>query len=255
MSQEGNYVGTVSFDDTIIYSQDMMPVDAPEDKDVISGAIKEHSATNGDTDIGAAMEQAVNMLKSDGNPDLPSTIILLTDGNTDLDNDPGAVSEEEEASVEKKSAAIASAREAGIPVYSVCLNENGEADFSETKQISDATGGQAQEVTDAADLTNVYEMFYRLIYGTGTTCILDGIVPVDATYTVSGYRGGGSQRHDRGSCDGYPVYRPFRQSVHGYSDNTGRKYYSGKDRGSGGRGVDGFGGRRSRSEGKDQSAV
>ena len=88
MSQEGNYVGTVSFDDTIIYSQDMMPVDAPEDKDVISGAIKEHSATNGDTDIGAAMEQAVNMLKSDGNPDLPSTIILLTDGNTDLDNDP-----------------------------------------------------------------------------------------------------------------------------------------------------------------------
>ncbi len=184
MSQEGNYVGTVSFDDTIIYSQDMMPVDAPEDKDVISGAIKEHSATNGDTDIGAAMEQAVNMLKSDGNPDLPSTIILLTDGNTDLDNDPGAVSEEEEASVEKKSAAIASAREAGIPVYSVCLNENGEADFSETKQISDATGGQAQEVTDAADLTNVYEMFYRLIYGTGTTCILDGIVPVDATYTV-----------------------------------------------------------------------
>ena len=184
MSQEGNYAGTVSFDDSIIYSQDIMAVNGTGDKGIVSDAIREHSATNGDTDIGGAMAAAVDMLNAKGNPDLPSAIILLTDGNTDLDNDPSAVSDAEEASIEKKSSAIEAARNAGITVYSVCLNENGEADFSETKQISDATGGQAQEVKSADDLKKVFEMFYQIIYGAGGSTIYEGVVPVDATYTV-----------------------------------------------------------------------
>lgn len=184
MSQEGNYVGTVSFDDSIIYSQDIMPVSGTDDKGVISDAIRQHSATNGDTDIGNALDTAVNMLNSEGNPDLPSTIILLTDGNTDLDNDPAELSDAEEESIEKKSSAISAARDAGITVYSVCLNENGEADFSETKQISDATGGAAREVTNADDLKSVFEMFYQIIYGADNTSIYEGTVPVNATYTI-----------------------------------------------------------------------
>lgn len=184
MTQEGNYAGTVSFDDQIIYAQDIMGVNSTTDKATISDAIKANTATNGDTDIGGALETAVSMLNTKGNPDLPSTIILLTDGNTDLDNDPSVVSEAEEASIEKKSAAIAEARDNGISVYSVCLNENGEADFSETKQISDATGGEAREVTNADDLKNVFEMFYQIIYGTRDNVIYEGTVPVTTQYMV-----------------------------------------------------------------------
>lgn len=184
MSREGNYVGAVSFDDKILNAQDIIAVNATEDKGVISDGIRQHSATNGDTDIGNALKTAVDMLNTKGNPALPSAIVLLTDGNTDLDNDPAEISDEEETSIEKKSQAIADARSSGIPVYSVCLNENGEADFSETKQISDATGGEAREVTDAADLNGVYEMFYQMIYGTGGGCVYTGTVPVTATYTV-----------------------------------------------------------------------
>lgn len=166
MSQQGNYAGAVSFDDKILHSEKLSAVDGSEGKSALSAVIRENTAKEGDTDIGGALEQAVNMLDSDSDPDLPSAIILLTDGNTDLDNNPEVVSKEEEASLEKKAGAIDKAREKGYQIYSVCLNENGAADFSETQQISSATKGQAQEVKSAADLENVLQMFYQMIYGT-----------------------------------------------------------------------------------------
>lgn len=184
MSKEGNYVGTISFDNKVIYSQNIMQVNSNEDKSTVSDAIKTYSAAHGDTDIGNAMQQAVKMLQENANPDLPSTIVLLTDGNTDLDNNPDVVSKEEEESLQKKSEAISQARAANIPIYSVCLNENGKADFSETRQISDATGGEAKEVTKADDLKKVFEMFYELIYRTKDNLIYEGKVPVKTEYTV-----------------------------------------------------------------------
>ncbi len=166
MSQQGNYAGSVSFDDKILHSENLAAVEGSEGKSALSAVIRENTAKEGDTDIGGALEQAVNMLNSDADPDLPSAIILLTDGNTDLDNDPTVTTKEEEESLEKKAEAIEQARAKGYPVYSVCLNENGAADFSETQQISTATRGQAQEVKSASDLEKVLQMFYQMIYGT-----------------------------------------------------------------------------------------
>ena len=166
MSQQGNYAGTVSFDDKILHSEKLTAVNGSEGKSALSAVIRENTAKQGDTDIGGALECAVNMLDGAADADLPSAIILLTDGNTDLDNNPAAVSKEEETSLEKKAEAIDKAREKGYQIYSVCLNENGAADFSETQQISSATQGQAQEVKSAADLEKVLQMFYQMIYGT-----------------------------------------------------------------------------------------
>lgn len=166
MSQQGNYAGTVSFDDKILHSEKLTAVNGSEGKSALSAVIRENTAKQGDTDIGGALECAVNMLDEAADADLPSAIILLTDGNTDLDNNPSTVSKEEETSLEKKAEAIDKAREKGYPIYSVCLNENGAADFSETQQISSATQGQAQEVKSAADLEKVLQMFYQMIYGT-----------------------------------------------------------------------------------------
>lgn len=94
MSQQGNYAGTVSFDDKILHSEKLTAVNGSEGKSALSAVIRENTAKQGDTDIGGALECAVNMLDEDADVDLPSAIILLTDGNTDLDNNPSAVSKE-----------------------------------------------------------------------------------------------------------------------------------------------------------------
>ena len=165
MAREGNSVGSVTFNDSVIHEQPVKAVKKKEDKDAFSKNIKEHSSSKGDTDIGEALQAAVKLLDEGRNPKIPSAIILLTDGNTDLDNNPNKESKEEEKSHEDKAQAIDQARDLGYQIYTVCLNENGSADISETKQIASATGGQSAEVNSPDDLEDVYSMFYSMIFG------------------------------------------------------------------------------------------
>lgn len=82
-TETGNYMGAVVFDDTIVLQKDIVEVDGKEDKNKLSNEIK-LTRSNGDTDIGKAVELATQMLQTSGNPNLRSAIILLSDGNTDF---------------------------------------------------------------------------------------------------------------------------------------------------------------------------
>lgn len=81
----------------------------------------------------------MKLLTEEGNPDLPSVILLLSDGNTEMPTE-----EEYAESVSMKEDAIRNAWENGIQIYSVCLNEDNEADMSEMSQITQATGGESR---------------------------------------------------------------------------------------------------------------
>lgn len=173
LAEQGNYIGSVVFTEEIPAKVDVAPANSQADKDAILSSIASVPA-GGDTNIGAALQTAVNMIKSGGNPDLPSVIVFLSDGNTDL-----ATSEAMDESLEMKGEALQAAREGGIAVYSVCLNVDGGADISEMQQISNATGGQFAEVKTAADLQDVFNTFYALIYGTSTIQLVDEVFPSD----------------------------------------------------------------------------
>lgn len=170
LSQQGNCLGAVVFDHEIQVSMDLSGITSKSDKQVITDAIQNYEVDKyGDTNIGLALDSAVNMLENGGDSNLPSVIVLLSDGNTDLD--------EEEAlqeSLDQKADAIDRARDKDIPIYTVCLNEDGSANTSELKQIADATGGDFEEVSNAQDLKNVFQSFYNLIYGTSTTPVILG---------------------------------------------------------------------------------
>ena len=183
MANDGNYVGTVSFDDGIINTHDISAVKSREDKKSISDEVKANCTKNkGDTDIGGALKTAVSMLQSNGNPDNPSVIVLLTDGKTDLDNNPGVESKEETQSLQNKAEAVDDAKNDGIRVFSVCLNQDGTAGedgVKEAAQVAKATGGEWKEVQDAAGLQDVFKMFYGLIYGTDEITIVNGLIGAD----------------------------------------------------------------------------
>lgn len=173
-TESGNYMGAVVFDDAVILKQELVPIHGKADKSELSGKVRK-AVSNGDTDIGSALLEAVRMLKQSGSPDLPSAIILLSDGNTDLPKDRTGAKLAESA--HRKATAIDYARQKEISVHAVCLNANGRAKKEELQEISDATGGTCVEVKRAKDLKDVFNQFYNIIYSTKTMNLVDTKIP------------------------------------------------------------------------------
>lgn len=173
LAEKGNVLGAVAFNEEVIAHDPATAVDSHDAKMRVVNALRDVKVRpRADTNIGAALDEAINMLQKGGNPDLPSVILLLSDGNTDLDT-----KDKLDASLKMKAEAIQRAREKGIRVFSVCLNVNGKADLSEMEQISSATGGVFQEVKRPGDLQGVFNSFYSLIYGAITQEVVNEKFP------------------------------------------------------------------------------
>ena len=181
LANQGNNVGLVTFSDSI-KSNNVVAVDSIENKMAISKNIRERKSA-GDTDIGGALLKATDMLKS-MKSDLPSIIILLSDGNTDLKTEDMMVT-----SKANKESALEVARDNHIKIYTVILNSDGVADKKELEQIATATNATFAEVTSSKDLSNVFERFYSEIYGTESNKLVDKKIPSDGvvkeTFEVS----------------------------------------------------------------------
>ncbi len=170
LANDGNYVGTVVFNGNVS-SKDITEVDGNSAKKSLSKSIRD-SKLDSDTNIGGALLKATNLLEQKANSELPSIMILLSDGNTDFD-DPKQVQE----SKEQKETALEIARDKGYSVYAVCLNSDGKADGKELENIAKATnGGMFEEVNNSADLKDVFDKFYTQIYGTKSSKLVDDTI-------------------------------------------------------------------------------
>lgn len=169
LAVHGNYLGGIVFSTDILLNQELVLVDSQQDKEDF---VKQMNSVevSGWTNTGDALLAAVENLLTNGDPNLPSVIVFLSDGNTKLGD-----KDETEASLSTKADAIQMARENNIEIYTVCLNADQSADISEMEQISAATGGVFQEVNHAKDLGNVFNTFYNLIYGTSTVTLVDEV--------------------------------------------------------------------------------
>lgn len=173
-TDEGNRIGAVIFNEGIVGRIDLQEVNGKELKEQISQTLR-NSQVAGDTDIGTALQMAVTMLDEGRDTSLPSAIILLSDGNTDLPSDTtGQLLAQSNAN---KQDAVNRARTNTYPVYSICLNANGAAKPEELTDISNATGGVFMEVNNAEDLKDVFAKFYNMIYTTETIPLVDGAIP------------------------------------------------------------------------------
>ena len=161
LTEKGNHVGAVVFSNDVSAQKAVVEMDSRNKKDAVIAALEEVPAS-GWTNIGSALDTAVDMLEQ-GDPNLPSVILFLSDGNTEMPS-----TKELDASIEQKAEAIDRARKKGIEIFSVCLNANHSADVSEMQQISAATSAKFEEVTNAKDLFNVLNSFYSMIYGTSS---------------------------------------------------------------------------------------
>lgn len=175
LAEKGNVLGGLVFHTDVKAEKAPAEVNDQAGKNAVMEMLESIPSTNGWTNTGAALERAVQMVDQCNDNGLPSVILYLSDGNTELSTD-----EEIQASLDRKAEALQKAREQGTQIYSVCLNADKSADISEMRQLADATGGVFQEVVDAKDLQEVFNSFYNLIFGTSTVPL------VDATYPANG---------------------------------------------------------------------
>ena len=158
LAHRGNRVGAVVFNDGIVFKQEMTDMDDFPEKKYLIGNIRNISP-RGDTNIGRGLQTAVDMLNTDKDPNLPSIILLLSDGNTDLPTE-----DEIALSLREKADAVQMMMESDYKVYAISLNADGSANSAELSQIANATSGEFEEVTKAADLDAVFALYYFLIY-------------------------------------------------------------------------------------------
>lgn len=185
LAEQGNVLGGVVFHTELAAEKTLAEITNQAGKDAVTDMLKSVPGDIGWTNTGAGLARAVEMIQQNGDPELPSVILFLSDGNTEMGS-----KEETQASLDQKAEALQAAREAGIQIYSVCLNANKSADVSEMRQLADATGGVFQEVVKAEDLQDVFNSFYNLIYGTFTITLVDEVFPdngkLETTFDVPG---------------------------------------------------------------------
>lgn len=174
LANDGNYVGSVIFSGGVIKTTDVTPINGPEDK-IKAEKDLETNEQLGATTIGAALDQAIDMLLSKGDSSLDSVVILLSDGQSN---------KQDEKEMNSRSEALTKAKKNSIPVYTVALNADGEADLDVLEQIANATDGKYKEVKKADDLKDVFREFYNMIYSAGTIKIMDGVIPEDGKISV-----------------------------------------------------------------------
>ena len=170
----GNRIGAVGFNNDIILEWRLNDISGNQEKKNLVDFFSTEQP-EGATDIGKAILQAVRMLDEDRNPDLPSAIILLTDGNTDLGW--RGTDTDKKRSMQDRQEAIRTAAKQGYPIYSVCLNADGKADMKELYEISMQTGGKYMEISKASDFKEIFNRFYELIYNTETITLVDDVIP------------------------------------------------------------------------------
>lgn len=171
LAQRGNKIGAVAFGEGVPLKEDLADLDTVEARRAFlekNAQVKLENWTN----IGSGLTTAVDMLDTQRDKSLPSIILLLTDGNTDM-----ADADKKQGSLQQKAAAIERARQAGYKIYTVSLNANGKADSAELQQIAQATGGEFREVKKPEDLQSVYDLFYSMAFNAQADEGKDIVIP------------------------------------------------------------------------------
>ncbi len=161
LTETGNNVGAVVFDEQIRFESGMRAMDGMESKQALIREVESY-APSYDTDIGSAVLRATEMLKGMREENgLPCMILLLSDGKTDFPDRWVRKLDSWQLAAQ----ALEAAREEGITINGILLNVDGIAEGGEIELglYTTRTNGSFEEVTRPEDLTGAFKRFYTMI--------------------------------------------------------------------------------------------
>ncbi|KWX79836.1 hypothetical protein AML91_02040 [Paenibacillus jilunlii] len=151
LSAQGDKVGIVAYTDKVQREKALLQIGSAADKqdlkDFIDGLDR-----GAYTDIAVGMEEAVKVLENGSDPGHEPMIVMLADGNNDLNEATGRTQSQSDQELD---AAVETAKQKGYPVYTIGLNANGKLNKEILAGLSNKTSGKAFTTDSADDLPQI----------------------------------------------------------------------------------------------------
>ena len=150
-SFNGDKIGAIAYADSVMREKALVKIRSNQDKQDLKDFIDSLEKYTY-TDLSSGVKEAVKVLDSSHEQDYYPLIILLADGNNEMDPQKSRTLEEANRDLEK---AIVSANAKGYPIYTIGLNANGTLNKSVLTDVANRTNGQFFEASSADQLPGI----------------------------------------------------------------------------------------------------
>jgi hypothetical protein len=151
LSQQGNKVGIVAYTDVIQREKALLTVESQEDKAELKEFI-DGLNRGAYTDASVGIKEAVNLLQDGAEAGHAPMIVMLADGNNDLNEKTGRTEADSQQDMQQ---AVAEAKQNGVPIYTIGLNADGKLNKESLASIAKETGGKSFITSNADDLPGI----------------------------------------------------------------------------------------------------
>ncbi|WP_339268279.1 vWA domain-containing protein [Paenibacillus sp. FSL W8-0187] len=151
LATTGDKVGVVSYTDRIQREKALLEIQSEADKTALKQFIDQLDR-GPYTDMSVGLDEAVKVLKQGMDPAHAPMIVVLADGNNDLDPNTGKTSQE---ASEDLAQAVKEAKGSGIPIYTIGLNADGKLNKESLAELANQTGGKSFTTSSADDLPQI----------------------------------------------------------------------------------------------------
>lgn len=151
LSTQGDKVGIVSYTDKIQREKALLEIQSAADKEDLKQFIDQLDR-GAYTDISVGVDEAVKVLKQGMDKSHEPMIVVLADGNNELDPKSGKT---EQQADQQLSTAVQEAKQAGIPIYTIGLNADGKLNKAALADLASQTGAKSFSTSSADDLPQI----------------------------------------------------------------------------------------------------
>ncbi|WP_052427411.1 vWA domain-containing protein [Neobacillus niacini] len=150
-SLKGDKIGVVAYAGEVVAKKGLVKLQSEKDKNDLKGFI-DSLAPFANTDISVGLQDAVKALDGSHEKDYLPLIVLLADGNNDVDEKKGKTMQQ---AADGLNVAVADAKAKGYPIYVIGLNEDGTLNKDILQNIASTTNGKFFETSSADDLPGI----------------------------------------------------------------------------------------------------
>ncbi|MGM1050203.1 MAG: vWA domain-containing protein [Bacillota bacterium] len=151
LSSTGDKVGIIAYTDKIEREKALLEIRSDTDKEDLKHFIDQLNR-GAYTDIAVGVKEAVKVLEQGADPAHEPMIVLLADGNNYLNKNGSRTQAESD---QELSAAVAAAKQKGIPIYTIGLNADGQLNQDALADLSKQTNGKSFVTSSADDLPQI----------------------------------------------------------------------------------------------------
>ncbi|WP_149094107.1 vWA domain-containing protein [Paenibacillus terrae] len=151
LSTQNDKVGIVAYTDVVQREKALLNITSEADKQELKSFI-DGLNRGAYTDTSVGVKEAIRILQDGKTAGHAPMIVMLADGNNDLNKTTGRTESQSDQDMAK---AVAEAKNSGVPIYTIGLNANGKLNKNKLADIAQQTGGKSFITSSADDLPNI----------------------------------------------------------------------------------------------------